>query len=168
MDFHKFKEAARKAKGLKLWTGVLLALDPGETTGWSVWQSTETSTDLLLWGQEPTWPMLKCVPNMTKLFTETSSPTYVVYEQYRVYQWRAEEHTWSSVPTLQIIGCIEMLCVQQGLPPPHTQTAQLAKHFCTDDKLRQWGFYSPGQKHARDSIRHGAYALLFHPFPQEA
>lgn len=41
------------------------------------------------------------------------------------------------------------------------QMAVTAKNFCTDDKLKQWGFWQAGQKHARDSIRHGCYFLLF-------
>jgi hypothetical protein len=40
--------------------------------------------------------------------------------------------------------------------------AGLAKGFATDDKLKAWGFWQPGQRHARDAIRH---ALNFYATP---
>jgi hypothetical protein len=39
--------------------------------------------------------------------------------------------------------------------------AHQAKGFVTDEKLKAWGFYQKGVRHARDSIRHACYFLLF-------
>lgn len=41
------------------------------------------------------------------------------------------------------------------------QMAAQAKGFVDDDKLKAWGFWIKGKKHARDAIRHGVYYLLF-------
>lgn len=143
----------------------ILAFDPGETTGWSFWTSEIPDAPIpSVWslsvaGQAKTWPM----PNGLKAFTDlldTYEPDFVVYERYAVYQWKTQDHAWSEAPTIQLIGLIKTLCLQRGIQTTE-QTAQVAKNFCKDDKLRTWGMYNRGQRHARDSIRHGGYYILF-------
>ena len=83
----------------------------------------------------------------------------------RVYEWKAQHHSWSDVPTLQIIGCAKALLLMKcpyGVPVIQ-QTAQVAKNFCTDEMLKSWGMYNSGMRHARDAVRHGTYFLLFGP-----
>lgn len=159
--FGKFRTAVNQAKKVQPFIGRLLALDPGETTGWSLFNAAQDDVQLLDAGQLKTWPMEDAVQNFTKHLNE-HHPTRVIYEQYRVYEWKTDDHAWSQVPTLRIIGCLETLCIQKKIPFSH-QTAQQAKNFCTDEKLEAWGYYIKGQKHARDSIRHGCYFLLFGP-----
>jgi len=165
----------------------LLALDPGETTGWSFFvngsasnipsavdptghlnteapapalpQSSEPGWRLEVCGQIKTWPIESAFPSITSLL-ETYHPDQVVYERYNVYGWKAADHSWSDVPTLQVIGIIRTLALQSKIPTDE-QTAQIAKAFCKDDKLRSWGMYAKGQRHSRDSMRHGTYHILF-------
>lgn len=160
--FSKFRVACNKAKNVKPFQGQLLALDPGETTGWALFRSTSDDVYLERAGQYKTWPMKEwCVNHVTELVGLLAiSPSKVVYEQYRVYEWKTDQHSWSDVPTLHIIGCIETLCIQKSIPY-YNQTAQVAKNFCTDELLERWGLYTEGLKHARDAIRHGCYSLCF-------
>jgi len=158
VQFTKFCKAVNDAKNVKPFHGTLLSLDPGETTGWSVFRSTDIIA-LTHCGQKKTWPQEDMVKELTDLFN-TFNPTIVVMEIYAVYEWKAQSHSWSEVPTLHVIGCIETLCIQRGIPF-FFQSAQIAKAFCTDERLQEWGMYIKGQKHARDAIRHGTYALLF-------
>jgi Holliday junction resolvasome RuvABC endonuclease subunit len=146
--------------------GRLLALDPGETTGWSVWDSHNNAThyEMVECGQLETWDKTNntinpCVTNFPKLLTHFE-PDEVVYESYRVYEWKAESHSWSDVPTLRIIGSMETRIIDANLPYCH-QTAQVAKKFVTDDLLKSFGFYQRGQRHSRDSMRHALYYILF-------
>jgi hypothetical protein len=88
--------------------------------------------------------------------------THAVFENYQIYEWKNADHSWSQVPTIQIIGCIKTLCKQHKISYS-SQTAQVAKQFCTDEKLQQWGYYKAGMRHGRDAIRHGCYFLLFRP-----
>jgi hypothetical protein len=159
--FSRIVEAVRVKKGLRPFTGRLLALDPGETTGWSLWEN----NGLVDCGQKKTWPLTHAIDSFQELLT--LHPTIIVFESYQVYEHKLEEHTWSRVPTIQVIGCLKTLVLLHGRVfgqiPYTTQTAQVAKGFCTDDKLKQWGFWQQGMRHARDSIRHGAYYLLFGP-----
>lgn len=156
----KFCAAANIAKKVAPFHGYVLALDPGETTGWAVFERNDgDKIALVACGQASTWPMENCVAELTKLL-DTYTPNIVVHELYAVYEWKAQDHSWSQVPTLRIIGCLETLCVQKKYSIV-SQTAQVAKNFCTDEKLKTWGVYQVGLKHARDAIRHGIYFLLF-------
>lgn len=149
----------------------LLCLDPGETTGWALFENGE----LTRWGQIPTvkneiiyWDILDV------LFTSTD-PDYVVCEDYRIYQHKLARHSFSPVLTLRLIGGIDMKCthgwfraqLNPSYPehctcPIHYQMATTAKTFCTDERLKQWDFWQENMRHARDAIRHGCYFLLFY------
>jgi hypothetical protein len=92
---------------------------------------------------------------------EYTHPTMVIYENYRVYEHKLSRHANSEVYTLRLVGVIEYLCEVQHNIPFYNQMAHQAKGFVTDEKLKAWNMYQTGQKHARDSIRHGIYFLLF-------
>lgn len=154
-----FRVAVNKAKKISPFTGTLLALDPGETTGWARFSATPEQLVLEEFGQAKTWPIDQSVSGVTELLGR-HAPTVVVMESYRVYEWKTDDHSWSSVPTLQLIGCIKTLSIQRNTPF-YEQTAQIAKNFCTDERLKTWGMYPKGLRHARDAIRHGIYYLLF-------
>lgn len=132
----------------------LLCLDPGETTGWAVFEDGMFSAS----GQASTaangWK------EIDKLFTDVN-PTMLVYENYRVYSHKLERHSNSEVYTLRLVGVIEYLAEVKFGIPYFNQMANQAKGFVTDDKLKAWGMYQRGHRHARDAIRHGCYFLLF-------
>jgi len=162
-QFNKFRAAVHNAKKVVAFDGWLLSLDPGETTGWAVWKC-ETGGEAILidQGQIATWPLELCVENMSAMFNAYPGISHVVHETYAVYEWKSSDHSWSQIPTVQIIGSILTLCIQRKLTYSQ-QTAQIAKNFCTDDKLKSWGFYEKGLRHARDAVRHGSYYILFRP-----
>ncbi len=155
MNFHELRIKARANKTCQ--NGIILALDPGETTGYVIFDG--SNSKILEEGQIKTWPIESAIPALDYLFN-TYKPSILVFESYQVYEWKKDEHSWSQIPTVQLIGCIKTLSIQNKISYI-TQTAQIAKSFCTDEKLQQWGFYIKGKKHARDAIRHGCYYLLF-------
>lgn len=157
MDFQTLLELHLKDPE-KRFKGVLLALDPGETTGWTIFKDGKFK----VCGQIKTWPIADGVTNLAMLL-DTHSPDHVVFERYGIYKWKTETHSNSDVPTLQVIGMIKTLCILESDIPYSMQTAQIAKGFCTDQKLKDWGFWESGQRHARDAIRHACYYLLFRP-----
>jgi len=140
--------------------GTIAAFDPGETTGFAVFERGPEHTSLVHAEQLQTWPLETGVEELRRAFSYL--PTYIVYEAYHVYKWRLAEHTWSEIPTIQVIGAIKYCAIRRGIPY-HRQTAQIGKGFCSDDKLRNWGLYLEGKVHARDAIRHGCQFLLFGP-----
>jgi|GEM_PF-2074777 len=130
----------------------LLALDPGDTTGWALFLGGSLHDK----GQIP-----GTIADMTRLF-DLHLPTQIVFEEYRIYPWKLAEHAGSTVPTLRLIGAIETLCEQRSIPYL-VQSAQSAKGFMTDEKLREWNYFPKTLRHAADAVRHGCYAVLFNP-----
>jgi hypothetical protein len=135
----------------------LVSLDPGATTGVAVFRRLSLHMAAQLNTSMPDVAL-----EQLTLFFDQQRPTEVVLEDYRVYANRVEQHAGSSLQTPRLIGMIETLCMQRKIPF-HKQPAGTAKYFCTDDKLREWGMYATGQRHARDAVRHAAYYILFPP-----
>jgi len=134
----------------------ILAIDPGETVGWSLF----VGGQLAKCGQIRTTEFTRAqLLELNKMLIDTQ-PDVIVYESYRVYSWKTDDHAWNEVHTAQIIGIIRYQAIRGGVPYT-MQTAQIAKQFVTDEKLKSWGLWEKGQKHARDSIRHGIYWMLF-------
>lgn len=158
-----FDELLERIRGNRRIPHRLLCLDPGKTTGWSLF----TNGKLTAWGQVDDCYDDKNVATqgLMNLFKDVN-PDFMCYEDYRIYQHKLERHSYSPVMTVRLLGVIEAFCQMNGVPT-HKQMATTAKAFVTDEKLKQWGFWQEGQKHARDSIRHGCYFLLFYKKGQD-
>lgn len=149
----------RKARPQTNWSevGLVLCLDPGETTGWSVFLKGDF-TDA---GQEPTGREPALMADFIQLmFDQLGGLDHIVYEEYRIRGNKAQQHIGSEVVTIQHIGAIKVVADQLGIPTTK-QGAGLAKGFATDEHLRRWGLFQRGKRHANDSIRHGVYWHLF-------
>lgn len=156
MDFPDFAlQLATQNEKVPLIRVPLLALDPGHTTGWCAFIGYE----LIDCGEIDTSDLKLATKNIQALIDKID-PHEVVYESYRIYKWKAKHHIGSENLTSQVIGCIKTICtihtVEWTDQPPH-----IAKGFCTDKKLKEWGLWQSGQKHARDAIRHACYYILF-------
>lgn len=159
MDFetlsqHINTETPERVARLK--DATVLAFDPGHTTGWALFKCATLADS----GEIDTTSIPAVLMNAGSLIVE-HKPWIVVMEDYRVYKWRAKHHVGSELLTVQVIGAIHMLCIQNHVTDIIKQPAQIAKGFCTDKKLKEWGFYVAGERHARDAIRHGCYYTLF-------
>lgn len=153
MDFQQFVTNVRRRTPNWAPPERLLALDPGETMGWAVFENFQViAADQVRLKEDPFKPTIA-------LFDQWM-PTHVVMEDYKIYAWKATKHSWSELFTPKLLGTIELLCAQRELPIKK-QMAQLAKGFCSDEKLLRWGIDPKGKKHARDAVRHGAYFILF-------
>lgn len=150
-DVPSWKEMLGASQGIhEKW---LLALDPGETTGWAVFKH----GILHAHGQLDTHTVTSSVNPLVPFISHAS---YVVVENYQVYAWKLKEHKWDTLHTPRLIGCIETLCVLNNVLLTK-QTAQNAKKFVTDDKLKHWDMYVKGKPHARDAIRHAIFYTIF-------
>ena len=161
LSFPELFEQQLKVRGTKIpkeyYKGDLLSLDPGETTGWCYFRG----MDLIESGQLKTPEVREATREINHLII-TNQPSEIVIEEYRVYGWKTDQHAWNALITPRIIGAVESLCfAREPEIPIIKQPAHVAKQFCTDTKLKQWGFYQKGMKHARDAIRHACYYMLF-------
>jgi hypothetical protein len=153
----EFQELLNKKREGTIWRtpGSLLVIDPGETSGYAVFKHGQLINSGSIDAPGVEGQAMK-VLGLVCLY----KPTQVLVEDYKIYASKLAQHTWSSLNTPQLIGAIKHIC-EQNKTPITFQMASTAKQFCTDDKLKQWGFWKRGDKHARDAIRHGCYYLLF-------
>src|SRR5690606_3703191 len=155
MTFQELVERSRKP-GESPYVGTLLSIDPGHTTGWCVFEGVhlkdcgQLNTDVI---------DAQTLKELNLLF-DRFPLTECVFEDYRVYKWRLEQHSFSDLHTPKLIGAIQTVCLLRGIEY-HKQPASVAKQFVTDDKLKEWGFWKAGQRHARDAIRHACYFITF-------
>lgn len=133
----------------------VLAIDPGETTGWALFCNTtmdrhgQLQTSLF-----PQAPVTLCS------HIEAWKPDVVVIEDYRVYKWKTDSHAWAALHTPKLIGVVEYFCYINKIPLTK-QSAQVGKGFCTDERLKEWGLYQVAMRHANDAIRHACQYLMF-------
>lgn len=140
--------------------GHVLGLDPGETTGWAHFYDYK----LVECGQLNTKTVPYAYASLQPLFQGIVSkadgtPIEVAIEDYRIYSWKSDDHKWAAVHTVKVVGLCELLCALYQLTH-NLRMAQNAKKFVTDEKLKAWGIYVTGQKHARDAIRHAVFHIV--------
>jgi len=139
----------------------ILALDPGETTGWATYLggtitvSQQVTKNI---GQSFNWldAKLKAIDSY-----ETSRKYSMIRcEDYKVYSWKSEDHSWASLHTPQLIGAIKV-AAHINHTPISFMLAQQAKKWWTDEKLDVFGLNPKGLRHGRDALRHLLYYILF-------
>lgn len=131
----------------------ILALDPGETTGVAIWEGSLERVEMF---QLETKDVGQAFDTLREVVCHFK-PDHIRAEEYRVYNWMAESHSWSVLHTPQLIGAIRVLAHLEKVPLT-LKLAQHAKATWNDSVLKQSGCYTPGLKHARDACRH----LLFY------
>lgn len=144
--------------------GKILCIDPGGTTGIAFFENNKLDSVAQIPGYIHGTTTIDW--ESIEQLLESYQPNVIVCEEYLVYAHKLEEHTFSKIPTLRIIGFIQYWAWKHNVPL-YFQTAQMAKGFCTDAKLKQWGFWQKGMRHSRDAIRHGCYFLCFSKFFQK-
>ena len=153
---------AETARQLKVTTHPsLISIDPGETTGYSVWL--ENSFLPALSGQKDTTEIAEAgfLADLTKLI-DKYKPKFLILEEYRIYPHKTKVHTHSDLHTPRLIGAIELIASSaSNSVKVLKQGAHLAKGFVSDKKLKHWNLYEPGHPHRNDAVRHAIYAILF-------
>lgn len=163
-------EFIEKARPSVDWTeaGLVLCLDPGQTTGWALFGQAQ----LIDQGQVETdlnpAIMAEHIRDIQQRLLDYGDLglDLIVFEEYRVRGNKAKQHVGSEVITIQHIGAIKVAADMLDIPL-RKQTAGQVKAFATDVKLRRWGLYQTGQRHANDAIRHGVYYHLFGFRPED-
>jgi hypothetical protein len=137
-------------------TEKVLALDPGETTGWATYEPLESAVYISQQVTKEIGPS----GNWLRKSIDLHSFDHIRAEDYRVYEWKAQDHSWSPIHTAQWIGAIRLIAYETDTPLSFMM-AQQAKQFWTDAKLDMFGMNPKGLKHGRDALRHLLYYLLF-------
>jgi len=150
----KFKELLTRYRPDYTPPEKLLAIDPGQTTGYSVFLDGELfEYGIIPWTETRGWDLI-----VDKI--HIVNPNVIVVEDYRLYASKSSAQIGSQLNTVRIIGAIDFIAYRYNWKLVK-QMAVTAKGFCTDYKLMEWGYWTGINRHARDSIRHGCYYLLF-------
>src|SRR5690606_23565736 len=93
------------------WAYRLVTLDPGETTGYSIWDNNEMSDC----GQLPTHTVRGSIHGLSKWLDLVAirreyNPIFVM-EEYRVYAHKTDDHSQSTMHTSRLIGALECMLV---------------------------------------------------------
>src|SRR5688572_24093429 len=100
-----------------VFAGVSVGFDPGHTTGIAAVHNFE-----LVWARQletdrvdNTWI------NVRDVFDELTATYHVpsiqiACEDYKVYDWKADSHSWSKVHTIKVVGLIQFLAYSYGIP----------------------------------------------------
>lgn len=117
-----------------------LGLDPGETTGYGLFED----SDLMAHGiinlpLTNIWSLLNAL-----------SPTKIVMESFRLYPHRAEHKIFSSFPEIEVIGVVRLWCLLNSVELQE-QSASIGKRG--NDYLEALGI-TVSNKHARDAVSH--------------
>lgn len=128
---------------------VIVGIDPGQTTGFSVLNA---PMEVVSYGQ---------VTDVTLLLQAIGEhrPDVVVMEDFKLYSGSAQRLSWNDLPAPQVIGVIKNYCEQNDIELI-TQTPSTRKFF-TDALLKFLDLYIPGKQHAVDSLRHALYYAWF-------
>jgi hypothetical protein len=145
----------------------VMALDPGETTGWAIfWVPTANllSREVGLFddaeydcGQITGPEEVQTLKVKTVMQGLMSGP--LIIEDFILRQFRQDKSLLSPV---RVTAMVEYMLYEQNWNAKHPvrkQQPALAKTTATDERLRDWGLWEAGAPHARDAIRHAVTFL---------
>ena len=120
---------------------LILAIDPGETTGYVIAETDGLDYDIKISGQFPNWQSLEAL-------IVYWLPDHIIYEAFHLSPQIAKFKTRSIMPTVEVIGVLKFLAWQYttpliSQPPGFKELITLPRHVA--------GVTGP---HARDALRH--------------
>lgn len=133
----------------------VIAFDPGGTTGYCVLDQSGTVEAQGEFGYDDAGQSIA----IQDLLYTYRLRSFVVIESYRIFPSALQAHQYSAVQPVQMIGRIKTLCEEYDLeykeqPPSH-------KKFFTNQRLKSYGAYAKGMRHANDAARHALYYAVF-------
>ena len=120
---------------------IILALDPGHTTGWAILTEEEVIATGL-------FPDYTGVNELIKKHV----PDVAVIEDFILYPWKSRALIWNQLWTVQVLGVMKYLLDEVSIPY-ELQNAVLVKQL----SKRLIGKYS--SQHERDAVTHGIVYL---------
>lgn len=120
---------------------LILAIDPGETTGYVIAEADGLDYDIKISGQFPNWRQLEALITYW-------IPEVIVYEAFYLSSQIAKYKTRSTMPTVEVIGVLKYLAWKH--------TTSLVRQAASAKELVTLPRYIAGVSgpHARDALKH--------------
>lgn len=142
----------------------VLAIDPGETTGYVIANVEDKKTfQILEQGEKIHFDKSRDKePRLLELYNwlKEVDPDILIIENFKLYAHKASAQIGSEFIPVQLIA-IAKFWAEKNKKPYHLQMASQAKGFVNDEKLKFKNLYYKGYKHSRDAMRHLIYFLQF-------
>jgi hypothetical protein len=149
----------------------IVALDPGGTTGWAMWQDTPMKFDPPL--DHFTCGQIGPQEHHEDLYAHLeflqTSEFILICETFEFRQQDVEIRMGINLMSREYIGVAKLFAAQRMSSPVVLQSPGLAKSFIPDKKkngmeanakLKAMGLYVPGSPHAMDAMRHLIYYMV--------
>lgn len=146
----------------KLW----LCIDPGETTGWSIWRDKE----MIEAGQTELWPFIDDVDAWLQdehaaarfgLSERAGKLSAIVCEDWSLYPWMLDKLAWDKCRTARGIGALELLARQHNISMI-LQGADIKEGAKAAGAEELYLTPAEENRHANDSIQHGVFYTARH------
>lgn len=151
-----------------------LTIDPGETTGWSIWQDTDRveAGQTALWkfiDLVDEWAVEKVLPrefNADDWSDDGLEPLqFIVMEDWSLYADKAQALINDKQRTVRGIGAIELIARQNNIP------IELQGAYTKDVAIAAGAeelFFSPvhENRHANDAMMHAVYRIARKGIPK--
>lgn len=124
-----------------------ISYDPGQTTGWAIFENDR----LLSAGESIDWKDIK-------FQLENDEFDFVLFEEFKLYPWKAKHKSWDTFTEIEVIGVIKEFCWYNGIKLEKQIPAQ--KDFFDNKKLERL-FGKIPSRHAKDAVRHALVYLTF-------
>jgi hypothetical protein len=139
----------------------VIAFDPGETTGYCLFEEGRLVASAALCAEDML--MLACGGgrffNKILQNRENGKPITCVVERFTLYPGMALKMINNSFVAAQTIGIIRTLAYRTGMSIVY-QAASHAKGLVTDDVLKTYSWHTRlGSRHEKDAARHAVYYL---------
>lgn len=131
---------------------IILAVDPGGTSGWATSTLENPVRDLEV-GQDS--PSEMAARLRAFCFMKARPDRILVMERFTINAFTAKKSPQPDA--LELIGLGRYLAEWHNVQF-ELQAPEAAKNFAKDDALRRWGAWVKSQDHARDAVRHLLYA----------
>lgn len=148
----------------KLELPMILALDPGGTTGACLYNPLRDTTEIEHLGPEEhhreLWEML--AETLGESF-EAKVPLHIVCESFEFRKTERHRDFINYIPR-EYIGIAKLFWKLHRYTSGvmyYEQKAAAAKGFFDDDKVKKLALWVPGRKHAMDATRHYLYHRTF-------
>lgn len=129
---------------------IVIALDPGRTTGYAFGEINEQGLMIVVTGQQQ-WKHFELLKQL-----QESKPSYVICERF-VYRHGGKRQWGADLYPKELIGVCELYAqdpsnecelVQQNVLKDNPTT------YFNNDRLKEAYLYKPGREHANDAARH--------------
>ena len=137
----------------------VLAVDPGKTTGLSLFTIEQGEDPVMQWSDEVDFT--NYVRRIKEAFAEYGDSLEIICEKFTINVQTAKN---SQAPySLECIGALKLLMLENGREPESLkyQLPANAMNMFPNDKLKKLGYWHRGGAgHALDSMRHGVLYLV--------